>query len=223
MAKADSRKILADLKAHRRKGAPTDMRRAFERDPKRLAEFSARTDVLLLEPQDQTLAYATGRGFQTSSFQHLRVRLGEGRAGRAALARRIVAEVEPVPARPPSARTGLLGGEHFASYYGVPLIAKGQLLGVLEIFHRAPLQPGQEWLDFLEALAGQAAIAIENATLFGGLQRSDRPQRLPLTHGDVVVWGGPSRLRYHGVMPVKAARHPLLGECRINLTFRKAL
>jgi PAS domain S-box-containing protein len=128
-------------------------------------------DVLLLEPQDQTLAYATGRGFQTSSFQHLRVRLGEGRAGRAALARRIVAEVEPVPARPPSARTGLLGGEHFASYYGVPLIAKGQLLGVLEIFHRAPLQPGQEWLDFLEALAGQAAIAIENATLFGGLQR----------------------------------------------------
>jgi DNA oxidative demethylase len=58
--------------------------------------------------------------------------------------------------------------------------------------------------------------------LFGGARRSDKPLRVPLTHGDVVVWGGPSRLFYHGVLPLKEDHHPLLGSCRINLTFRKA-
>ena len=58
--------------------------------------------------------------------------------------------------------------------------------------------------------------------LFGGLERSERPRRIPLAHGDVVVWGGPARLRHHGVMPVKAGHHPLLGDCRVNLTFRRA-
>lgn len=57
---------------------------------------------------------------------------------------------------------------------------------------------------------------------FGGLQRADRPQRLPLEHGDVMVWGGPSRLRYHGVLPLKEGKHPVMGRQRINLTFRKA-
>lgn len=66
------------------------------------------------------------------------------------------------------------------------------------------------------------SLGIDAIFLFGGLQRKERARRLPLRHGDVVVWGGPSRLRYHGVMPVKPASHPLLGECRINLTFRKA-
>jgi hypothetical protein len=56
--------------------------------------------------------------------------------------------------------------------------------------------------------------------LFGGLKRSDRVARVPLEHGDVVVWGGPARMRYHGVSPVKAG--PLLGAHRINLTFRRA-
>jgi DNA oxidative demethylase len=56
---------------------------------------------------------------------------------------------------------------------------------------------------------------------FGGFSRSDRPRRIPLGHGDVVVWGGPSRLRFHGVLPVKPGRHPKLGEQRLNLTFRK--
>jgi alkylated DNA repair protein (DNA oxidative demethylase) len=57
---------------------------------------------------------------------------------------------------------------------------------------------------------------------WGGLARSDRPQRVPLLQGDVVVWGGPSRLRYHGVLPLPAGEHPLTGACRINLTFRQA-
>ncbi|MFO6299453.1 DNA oxidative demethylase AlkB [Rahnella selenatireducens] len=58
---------------------------------------------------------------------------------------------------------------------------------------------------------------------FGGLERSDKTQRITLTHGDIVVWGGPSRLRYHGVLPLKAGEHPLTGSYRFNLTFRKAV
>ncbi|EIC82268.1 DNA oxidative demethylase AlkB [Serratia sp. M24T3] len=57
---------------------------------------------------------------------------------------------------------------------------------------------------------------------FGGLERSDKTQRVNLTHGDIVVWGGPARLRYHGILPLKAGEHPLTGQYRFNLTFRKA-
>ena len=57
---------------------------------------------------------------------------------------------------------------------------------------------------------------------FGGLKRTDPKQRVPLTHGDVVVWGGPSRLAYHGILTLKKSEHPVLGAVRINLTFRKA-
>ena len=66
------------------------------------------------------------------------------------------------------------------------------------------------------------SLGIPAVFLFGGLQRADRPQRVPLAHGNVVVWGGPARLRYHGVLPLKPHHHPLLGETRINLTFRRA-
>jgi DNA oxidative demethylase len=58
--------------------------------------------------------------------------------------------------------------------------------------------------------------------LFGGHKRSDKPQRVPLIHGDVVVWGGDDRLRFHGVAPLKENAHPVLGAQRINLTFRQA-
>jgi alkylated DNA repair protein (DNA oxidative demethylase) len=58
---------------------------------------------------------------------------------------------------------------------------------------------------------------------FGGLRRGDRPRRLRLESGDIVVWGGPSRLAFHGVGPLADGDHPLTGRCRINLTFRKAL
>lgn len=66
------------------------------------------------------------------------------------------------------------------------------------------------------------SLGVPAVFLFGGLNRTDRAMRVPLEHGDVVVWGGPSRMRYHGVMPIKEGFHPLLGAHRINLTFRKA-
>jgi len=58
---------------------------------------------------------------------------------------------------------------------------------------------------------------------FGGLKRNDPVRRIALQHGDVVVWGGPSRMRYHGVLPLQDGEHPALGRARVNLTFRKAL
>jgi DNA oxidative demethylase len=66
------------------------------------------------------------------------------------------------------------------------------------------------------------SLGVSATFLFGGLARSHRPERVELQHGDVLIWGGPARLRYHGVLPLKDGRHPLLANCRINLTFRKA-
>lgn len=66
------------------------------------------------------------------------------------------------------------------------------------------------------------SLGIPAVFLFGGLRRADRPQRYRLEHGDVVVWGGPSRLFFHGIAPLAQSEHPLLGAQRINLTFRKA-
>lgn len=66
------------------------------------------------------------------------------------------------------------------------------------------------------------SLGMSATFLFGGLERSDRAARLELHHGDVVVWGGPDRLRYHGIMPLKGPAHALMGEQRINFTFRKA-
>ncbi len=66
------------------------------------------------------------------------------------------------------------------------------------------------------------SLGLPAKFLFGGLQRSDRPLRTMLNHGDVVVWGGPSRLCFHGIDALKDGEHPATGRIRINLTFRKA-
>jgi DNA oxidative demethylase len=66
------------------------------------------------------------------------------------------------------------------------------------------------------------SLGLPATFLFGGLNRTDKTDRVKLTHGDVVVWGGPARLRYHGVLPLKEGHHALMGGHRINLTFRKA-
>jgi len=66
------------------------------------------------------------------------------------------------------------------------------------------------------------SLGLPAMFLFGGFVRSDKSQRIPLLHGDMVVWGGVDRLRFHGVLPIKPGQHPRLGERRINLTFRVA-
>jgi response regulator RpfG family c-di-GMP phosphodiesterase len=130
-------------------------------------------DVLLLNPDTQILEYSAGRGFRTNALQHTYLKLGEGHAGRAVLERNVISIANLAEAENGLKRSLLLPDEGFIAYYGVPLIAKGQVKGVLEIFHRAPLDPAPEWLDFLETLAGQVAVAIDNVTLFDDLQRSN--------------------------------------------------
>ena len=66
------------------------------------------------------------------------------------------------------------------------------------------------------------SLGLPATFLFGGLKRSDTPRRFRLSHGDVVVWGGPSRLAYHGIAPLMKGSHVVMGAQRINLTFRKA-
>lgn len=75
--------------------------------------------------------------------------------------------------------------------------------------------------DFEQPIVS-VSLGIPAVFLFGGLNRADKAIRMKLTHGDVVVWGGPARLRYHGVLPLKEGHHPIVGDHRINLTFRKA-
>lgn len=67
------------------------------------------------------------------------------------------------------------------------------------------------------------SLGLTATFLFGGARRADRPRRMALAHGDVVVWGGPARLAFHGVAPLAEGEHPLTGRRRLNLTFRKAL
>jgi alkylated DNA repair protein (DNA oxidative demethylase) len=86
---------------------------------------------------------------------------------------------------------------------------------------RMSLHQDKDEHDFMQPIVS-VSLGVPAVFLFGGMQRSDKPMRVALTHGDVVVWGGPARLRYHGVMPLKPAQHATLGAQRINLTFRKA-
>ncbi len=129
--------------------------------------------VLLLNHHTRMLDCTAARSFRTLALQHPHLRLGEGNAGRAALDGRRVAIPNLAEAPGELAQTLLVAGEGFVAYHAAPLAAKGQVNGVLEVFHRGPLTPDLEWFDFLEALAGQASIAIDNATLFTELQRSN--------------------------------------------------
>jgi PAS domain S-box-containing protein/putative nucleotidyltransferase with HDIG domain len=130
-------------------------------------------DVLLFNPASRTLEYVAGRGFHTKAIEKAHQPLGEGYAGRAAQERSIVHIPDLSKEHDNYLRGILLAGEDFVSYHGVPLIAKGQVLGVLEVFHRTRIERNEEWIDFLKALAAQAAIAIDNVTLFNDLQLSN--------------------------------------------------
>jgi HD-GYP domain-containing protein (c-di-GMP phosphodiesterase class II)/DNA-binding response OmpR family regulator len=131
------------------------------------------TSILLLDSTGQTMKYLATRGFRTETLKNARIGINDSYAGRVVIDRRLI-RIENLKTQPDhdSIKT-LLSGEDFVSYYGIPLITKGKVKGVLEIFQRVPLQPYPEWIDFLETLAGQAAIAIDNATLFENLQKSN--------------------------------------------------
>jgi PAS domain S-box-containing protein/putative nucleotidyltransferase with HDIG domain len=123
-------------------------------------------DVLLYDPDTGKLNYSAGLGFKTARVEKTSLRLGDRYAGVAALERRTIYLPDQIPPEQTPELTDFLGAEGFVAYLGTPLVAKDQLLGVLEIFHRSPLSTNLEWLNFLETLAGQAAIALDNAQMF---------------------------------------------------------
>ncbi|MGH2400025.1 MAG: PAS domain S-box protein, partial [bacterium] len=124
----------------------------------------------ILLAEGSILTYGARRGFQTEALKYTRLRFGEGYAGRAAMSRQrvLVADLRLQPGE--LARSKELPREGFAGYAAVPLLAKGHVKGVLEVFCREPLVVQPDWLDFLDALASQAAIAIDNAGMLASLQ-----------------------------------------------------
>ena len=87
---------------------------------------------------------------------------------------------------------------------------------------RMSLHQDRDERDFSAPIVS-VSLGVGATFLFGGSKRSDKPHRLPLAHGDVLVWGGANRLAYHGIAPVADACHPAVGRVRLNLTLRKAL
>jgi putative nucleotidyltransferase with HDIG domain len=128
--------------------------------------------VLLYNPLTLALEYAAGRGFRTREYEQSRVSMGKGLAGRAAFEQRMML-VPDLTTNQTFLRRDFLEKEGFVSYAAAPLVAKGAVKGVLEIFHRSRLNFDPDWQNFMEGLALQAAIAIDNGQMFEGLQRTN--------------------------------------------------
>ncbi|MHC1781605.1 MAG: GAF domain-containing protein [Anaerolineaceae bacterium] len=129
--------------------------------------------ILLFNSTTQELEFSASRGFRSTNIDHSSMRLGMDIAGQAALTNNVI----PISALNENTLglrgRNLLEGEDFIEYTAIPLLAKGQVKGVLEIFHREHRKVDVEWIEFFETLAGQAAIAIDNNVLFNQLQHSN--------------------------------------------------
>src|SRR6202022_839523 len=124
------------------------------------------------------------------------------------------------PAMPPVFLRLATSAAHAAGF--PPFSPDACLINRYEPGARLSLHQDRNERDFGAPIVS-VSLGLPAVFLFGGKQRADRPRRVPLVHGDVVVWGGPARLNFHGVSPLKDGQHPLLGCYRVNLTFRKAL
>ncbi len=157
---------------------------------------AAAAGILLVEPYNMRFAYAAGYGFHSEHYEQSKLALNEGRAGQAFSERRVITVNDITNCTPTFVRLDLLGHEGFAAYAVAPLIAKDQVKGVLEVFHRMPFQHSAEWVNFIEALGQHAAIAIDNAQLFKKLQQSNR--ELSLAYDSTIEgWSHALDLRDH--------------------------
>ncbi|MFO7945070.1 MAG: PAS domain S-box protein [Anaerolineales bacterium] len=129
--------------------------------------------ILLYQPATQHLEYVAGQGFRTEAVRKTSVRMGEGQAGKVAYQRKTIHLPDLSLEADSVERNKMFHRENIVAYVGVPLVAKGKIVGVLEVFHRSPLDPSRDWMNFLKTLANQAATAINNAQLFEDLQRSN--------------------------------------------------
>lgn len=148
--------------------------------------------VLVYNHNLQLLETAATLGFQ-DGLTRRQFRIGEGLAGMVALSRQSI-QIKNLQQAREYPRIPWLAEEKFVSYIGCPLIGKGQIKGVLETYFRTPFTPDNDWLEFLQAMAGQAAIAIDNSQLFENLQRSN--QELSLAYDTTLEgWGKALELR----------------------------
>jgi PAS domain S-box-containing protein len=130
-------------------------------------------DVLLFDAQINALEFSSGIGFRSQAGQQPHIRPGDSLAGRILLEQRVLRVSNLAEYNGAILRREMMKAEGFISYHGTPLISKGKVLGVLEVFHRKLFSPDQDWLSFFDTLAGQVAIAIDNAALFKNLQQSN--------------------------------------------------
>jgi alkylated DNA repair protein (DNA oxidative demethylase) len=126
---------------------------------------------------------------------------------------------KPWPAMPPIFRATAEQAADHAGFTG--FAPDACLINRYEPGARMSLHQDRDEQNFGQPIVS-VSLGLPAIFLFGGLKRSDRPQRYRLTHGDVVVWGGPSRLFFHGIAPIADGEHAMLGRQRINLTFRMA-
>jgi len=127
----------------------------------------------LYHPDLQTLTYLPGLGFNIPFPSRPQVRVGHGLAGQVILKQQTY-HIANLQNAPETSNEPLVNREGFVTYIGIPLIVKGQMKGVFEVFHRTPLSPTADWMEFLHTLAGQAAIAIDSSQLFENLQHSNQ-------------------------------------------------
>jgi len=127
-------------------------------------------DILTLDPHTMVMEYQAGKGFRTSEMEEFQISLNDGSAGRVARERKTIyiPDISQIDTRV-FTRRDLMEKEGLITYYGTPLLAKGKLIGVLEIYYRSTHRENAEWANFLETLAGQVTIAIENAGLVDDL------------------------------------------------------
>ncbi len=130
-------------------------------------------DILLMNESNHSLVFFKGKGFKTDEIRKTNLGLGRGLPSRAVLERATVSIPDLNSAAETFFRHFLLEQECFFSYFCVPLITKGLVKGVMEVYFRQPFQADAEWLEFLEMLAQQTAIAINNAELMNSLQKSN--------------------------------------------------
>ena len=129
--------------------------------------------INIFDPKTQTLCYFSGIGFYSDEIKKTKVRLNEGIAGVSASEKRMILVKNLQSSSSQFSRNFLLDKEEFHSYLAVPLISKGNIKGVMDIFLRETKDPSPDWFEYLETLATQAAIAIDNADLFNNLQKSN--------------------------------------------------
>jgi len=153
-------------------------------------------DILLFKSKAEVSELAVGRGFKAHKINNYNIPLDKSLANKVAVEQRTIHLFGLSDQLVSPEFAAVWAEERFATYLGAPLIAKGELVGVLEVYHRTNFDPNLEWMDYFETLAGQAAIAIHNAKMFNDLQHSNTEMSLAYD-ATIKGWSRAMDLRDH--------------------------